>query len=568
MKKTIFTVPIKDFKKRPLSFLSSFLICIVGMYVIFSMLFMQFGARQADIERAENQYHVYLDELTREHIEKIKNLSYVEDVTATPTNNSYTATIKLKNNDPYELKNQCDKIIKDIGLDKTEAYKNNLYYTQYGVLDNWINQDYYSLATSFFFTEILALLIPFIFITIIGLYISIRVKIKREIDEYGILRSFGMKISHLMKIVIFQYSLIFILASTISFVLSAITLKAVSVFTYSNFSDNFLRFGDTLRAKEALIVTVIAYVFFLIVVQGCRKLFKQDINLMLNKTHEVMISYHNRTKKIISSKSGTNTYNKLYLKRSLPQLLTDFLKTCVLFILPLFFIAFSSSVYGMKEQANTTYDYGIFFNAPHKVTEDILDLLKSNDNIERIETTHTYEDGTYGGAHIYCVNGKEEETREFVEGISNDYALLFTDNYHDSIMVINQSVVFSVFYLFQAALLFVSAISISLTDASFYYSKRIKEISIIRALGSTDKELYKLYYPDLFIKFLSFICGIIFSFAIWIKYFGIPYIKPLYIFVVLFIFTITFFVCHLLLCRRHQNKIVYGSLSEKMKEVV
>ena len=568
MKITIFALSVRDVKKRPISFLSSFLICVVGMYIIFSMLFMQFGARQADIERAESQYHIYLEELTQEHIEKIKILPYVENVKATWTNDFYTATIKLKNNDPYELKKQCERIIKDIELDKTEAYKNNLYYTQYGVPDNWINQEYYNLATSFFFIEVLVLLIPFIFITIIGLYISIRVKVKLEINEYGVLRSLGMKIGDLIKIVIFQYSLIFILAGAISFVLSAATLKVISVFTYSNFSDTFLRFGDTLRIKEALIVTVIAYAFFLMAVQGCRKLFKQDINLMLNKTHEVTVSYNNRTKQISQSKSGINTYNKLYLRRSLPQVLTDFLKTGVLFILPLFFIAFSSSVYGMREQATTTYDYGIFFNPPHKVTEDILDMLKSNDNIERIETTHTYEDGTYGGVHIYCINGKEDETKEFVEGISNDHALLFTDNYHDSIMVIKQSGVFSAFYLFQATLLFVSAISISLTDANFYYSKRIKEISIIRALGATDKELYKLYRPDLFIKSLSFVCSTVFSFDIWIKYFGIPYIKPFYVFAVLCVFTIAFFVCHVILCKRHQKKIVFGSLSEKMRKFV
>ena len=96
MKKSIFIVLTKDFKKRPFSFLSSFVIALVGMYIIFSMLFMQFGARQADIQRAENQYHIYLEDLTEEHVDKIKKLPYVDSVSATAINDFYTGNIKLK----------------------------------------------------------------------------------------------------------------------------------------------------------------------------------------------------------------------------------------------------------------------------------------------------------------------------------------------------------------------------------------------------------------------------------------------------------------------------------------
>ncbi len=568
MKKSIFIVLTKDFKKRPFSFLSSFVIALVGMYIIFSMLFMQFGARQADIQRAENQYHIYLEDLTEEHVDKIKKLPYVDSVSATAINDFYTGNIKLKNNDPYELKNYCEKIITDIGLDNTDAYQNNTYYMQYGIPDNWINQEYYSLATSFFLGELLPLLIPFILITVISLYISVKVKLKSEIDEFGTLKTLGLSVNQLMLMISLEYSFLFVFASIFSFIASAITLKLVSVYTYSNFSDSFMRFDDALKIKEAFIIFTISYVIFLIIIQGCRKFLKQNIILMLNKAHEITISYNKRARKKIVAEKGITQYNKLYFKRTFSQLIIDFSKNCILFVLPLFFIAFASSVYGMKDQANTTYDFGIFYNAPHKVTDEVIALIGTNNNIEHIETTYTYEDGSYGGIHIYCFEDKEDETKEFAESVAQKYSLIFTDNYHESIMTINQSSVFSKFYLFQATLLFLSGIVISLADTNFHYIKRTKEISIIKALGLTNQELSKLYLPDFFTKLLSFICSIIFSFAAWIKLFGIPYVKPLYILSTLLTFLVIYCLVHIFLLKHHQNKIAFGILSEKMKEVI
>lgn len=561
-------VAFRDLKQRPMSFLTFFMVCLTGTYIILSMQFMQFGARQADIQRAESKYHVYLSDLQEEHIEKIKILSYVEDVSVSKFDNKYTASIKLKNNDPYLLKSQCDMIIKDIGLDKTEPYKNNIYYTKYGVQDNWINHEYYTLSTSFFYADVLILLLPFIVITIIGAYISVNLKIKSIINEYAALMTMGIKRGHLMRIVIFEYSLIFFSASIISFVLSIITLKIFSSYTYSNFSESFLRFDGTVRIKEAFITILLVYILFLIIVQGCRRLLKQNIIMMLNKTQHISVTYNQKSNEVFASKMGISAYNCLIFKRKITHVFTDCFKTFILFVLPIFFVAFSSSVYGMREQANVRYDYGVFYNPPYEVTDDVLRTFQKYEHIDRVDTVYTYENGSYGGIYIYCVDGKQEEVKVYVERIAEEYTLLFTDNYHDSIMVKKQSKVFSVFYLFQAFILFVSAISISLSDTSFSYSRRGKEISIIRSLGASKKELYRLYHPDMLAKLLSFLCSIIFSFYVWIKFFGMPYISPLYILIVLLIFAVLYFAGHILLCKHHHTKIVSNSLSEQMKEVV
>ena len=73
--KSFLLFPMKDLKKRPLSFLTSFLICMAGMFITFSMLFMQFGAYQAQIKNAEQTYHICLPNLQKDDIEKINNLS-------------------------------------------------------------------------------------------------------------------------------------------------------------------------------------------------------------------------------------------------------------------------------------------------------------------------------------------------------------------------------------------------------------------------------------------------------------------------------------------------------------
>ena len=567
--KSFLLFPMKDLKKRPLSFLTSFLICMAGMFITFSMLFMQFGAYQAQIKNAEQTYHICLPNLQKDDIEKINNLSYVETVSGFQYEGNYTAYIRLKNNDPYELKNQCGKIIKDIDLDKTEAYANNSYYSEYGVQDNWINQEYFDLATTFFYGEVIILILPFILFTIAGFYFSIRIHIKNYIDEYATLRTFGIKVNQLLNIIVFQYSIIFLLANLISLFASFLLLKVISNYTHSTFTDNFLLVDHQIPINESIITIILSYALFLIMVQGCRSLLKQDIKLMLNKSQEYSVSYKKRANCSFSGELGIMRYNTLYMKRSSHSLLTTALKNLILFILPFVFVALSASVYGMREQANTSdYDYGIFYSDPYEVTDEIINHINENDLVKSVETMHSYGDGTYGGAYIYCVDGKEDECKIFIENIAKENLLLFTDNYHNAMLVKKQSNFFSIFYLIQAVILFMASINISLSDANFNYLKRTKEFAIIRSMGLCSQEIFKLYYPELIITFLSFMVSIVFSFSIWTYYFGIPYLKPVYILIILFVFAAIYVIGHLNLCRVHWKKLIYGSLSEKMKEVV
>ena len=69
MKRHYLLYPINDIKSRLISFLPSFLICLAGLYITCSMLFMQYGAYQADLYTAEQKYHICLPNVPYEDIE-------------------------------------------------------------------------------------------------------------------------------------------------------------------------------------------------------------------------------------------------------------------------------------------------------------------------------------------------------------------------------------------------------------------------------------------------------------------------------------------------------------------
>ncbi|MBQ7347696.1 MAG: hypothetical protein IJW55_07040 [Clostridia bacterium] len=569
MKKHYLFYAVEELKRRPFPFLGSFLVCLAGMYITFSMLFMQFGAYRAEVRTAEADYHICLPYLSENDIERIDGLSYVKSVSFVRGKDSYTAYIKVNNNDPYELKNQCDRIIKELGLDQTDAFADNLYYTKYGVQDNWINQQYYRLATDFFYGEVLLIILPLALFTVIGFCLSVRIKIKNNIDEYAALRTLGCGVDRLMKIIILQYSVVFLLAALLSLAASFFTIDRISSYTLSRFTDNFLQIDNQIPITETLVTGLIFYVLFLIMVQGCRKLLKQNIRSMLSKAQEYTAFYGTRAGGRLFEKSGIAAYNQLYVRRSWRYLLAAGLKNFVLFVLPFVFVALSADVYGMRAQADSSdYDYGVFYNDPFEVTDAILARIEENDLVERIEHLHPYDDGTYGGVYIYCKEGKAEDAKAFIETLAKENALSFTDHYHNAIMVREQSKVFSGFYLLQALVLFLAAIQISLFDAGYRYRHRTRELAVLRSMGVCSKELMRVYMSELFVMLLSFLLSIVFSFVIWNLSVGIVYVKPLYILGVLSFFTLIYLLGHLLLCKVHRDKLVNSSLSEKMKEIV
>ena len=104
-------------------------------------------------------------------------------------------------------------------------------------------------------------------------------------------------------------------------------------------------------------------------------------------------------------------------------------------------------------------------------------------------------------------------------------------------------------------------------DAYFNWFKRTKEFAIIYAMGLGQKALCQLYWPELVAAILSFLVSIVCSFAVWIHFFGIPYVKPVFIMLVLSVLTIVYLLGHMLVCEVHRRNLIHDSLSEKMKEV-
>lgn len=570
MKKSVYiTYATRELCKRPTAFLSGFLICFSGLLISITMLFFQYGSYLSQLQASESKYHLRLPELTVQEIEKIQKLPYVESIEGVQTGEYYTGYIHLKNNDPLLLKEQCAKILKDTGIDQTDAYKSNLYYQTYGVQETWLNQEYYDLRTQNFFSNVAFFILPLLLLTAIGTGLAVRLKVKTNLSEYAVMRSYGVKSNDMLRILRMQYTLLYFAASVLSFILGCACSKIFSFFLKSYFTENFLQIEFAVPLGETIFLYVFVYMLILLAIQLCGKLLKTDIVPILNGIHDYTISYVSHSSEKIATAKNINYYNYLYLKRTRYSFSMQILRKSILLILPTFFILQTIVVYGMREQAQLSQqDYSIYSKSPNYVTTEVVDKLLANDFVAEVTPILTYEPGRYSGVQIYCVEGQESAATDFMECIAAKYALQFIDNYHNKAMIIMQSNTFTAFYLFQSALLFISALFIILADERYALLRRTYEFTILRALGVSAAKMKKLYLPEMINALISLEISAIITTVVFALGFGIPYIKPFFIMLLMLILIIVYITAHTYLYNAHLKSILHGSISKKIGDFV
>ena len=564
-----FRYAIREIIKRPGAFITSFLVCLSGMLITMNMLIFQYSAYQSQLELSEEKYHIMLPDLSMSDVEDIQNLDYVTSVVPVKSGDRYLAYIHLKNNDPYTLKAQCQRIISDAGLDSNKAYRENIGYQESGALDNWINNEYFGLATQNFFMTIIPVMLPLVLLTVIGVCLGIRLKMKSCMAEYAVLRSYGYNIDDILQIVSNQYTIVYMIAGVMSFVFSCLTCKAFSFILEHNLSDEFLVIKYAVPIAETIIIYAVTYLFIIIGIQIFRRLFTDDLISPLKGTVDYLISDVSRSSGKFIKAVRIGVYNKLYIIRTRFTAITRIIRKCLILLLPMIFLMQATAIYGMREQAErSTRDYGLYSFMQNYVTEETIHELEAYEFTEKVDPVHPYGDGRYMGVDIYCHINFEETASDIIRTIAGNRGLQFVDDYHDNMMVIRQSNSFTLFYSLEAAILFASALIIIISEEKYLLDCRTHELNIIRAMGLPDDKMKWLYVPEYLNSAVGLVLSSILISVLFIRLRLIPYMKPLFM-VTLFIgFAVVYFAAHFILYRSHQRRLSKKTISDVMGEII
>ncbi len=570
MKSFYLTYGIRELKKRPMAFASGFLACLCGMLVTFSMLFMQYGAYTADVRLAEEKYHICLPYLTEEDIANINGLSYVKEVYSKKDGDTLTAYIRVEDNDPYRLKDRCDDIIRQTGIGKKPEYLNNTYYHMYGPQDNWINTEYYKLVTDNFFLRIAPFICLLSLLTALAVFVSVRLKVKTNAAEYAAMRSYGYGTRRLINLIRAQYTAVFHVAALIALGLAAALLKlleyALEAFKYA---DNFQQFDFVAPLAETAIVYIFTYALTMLFIGFCRPILSGNICSMLNgavSERTARLSKGRSKKDFVTG--GMGKYNFVYTRRYGKAFAARILKKCVLLILPVLFVFLAVGIYGMRAQAqNAKRDFGIHSGGRNYVTDNIVEEVETIVGVESVTVYNSYGNGTHNGMNIFCADGAEEQLSQLLSDLADRYGLLFTDEYHDSALVIKQSNMFTAFFMTEAFVLFAAALSLSLADAEYSLRRRTREIAVIKALGADEKQLARIYAPDVVVAAISFLTASLAVVAVGMLSVGMPYFKPLFAAAFWIAFAVLYLGGHCLVCARHKKRITERSIIVNINDV-
>ncbi len=560
-KRSKFKLLYKEIHRRPLSFLPFLIMCFSSLFILYSLLFFLYGDYLSELRISESRYHILLPELNDKQVDEIMDLPYVQSVEPFRYGDSVTAYIRLKDNDPLMLYENCSRVIKDIGLEKTPAYRNNVIYQTSGPMDNWINREYYNLATTSFFMRSLGLTsLCMVFVVMYMIYAIIN-KVRSDYSEYSTLRSLGYRRIDIYRYISGQYLILYVGGSALALLLSLGIYKLLSVLLKWFFTDDYLQLDFAFPTKEVLFWFLTGAFLLLIGSTVVMLLFKQDIMDGISGKIDYTISFVKATSKRFVRHTSIANYNLLRAWRCRMSILGRILKKTVLLILPIFFLIMTIMLYGMREMSEYDRDFGIFSLAPNYVTEEIADEVSSLSGVERAELRIDYGEGNYGQLLIYAEEGREPEIERTIEAIANANYLQYYNDFRDKIMNVAQSNIFTIYYLMQTVILLFASVMTMMSEEIYHLHRRKPEIAVLNSLGLLNS-FWELFFVEIFTIIVSILLSAILTTTINVTMLGVSYLRVGFIILAVLCFFSMFLFPHILLFHKTYNKTEKTSITE------
>ena len=562
MKKiSLFSLSFQEMRRRSLSFLPFFIMCISGLFILYSLLFFEYGNHLYELRTSQSRYHILLPKLNDKQVDEIRDLPYVQSVEPFRYGDSITAYIKLKDNDPLKLYEYCERTIKDVGLDKTPAYRNNVIYQTSGPMENWINGAYYDLATTPFIMRSLGLTSLCMMFVVLYMISAIINKVRSDYSEYSTLRSLGYRKIDIYRYLSRQYLILYVGGSIIALLLSLGIYKLLSVLLKRIFTDDYLQLDFAFPAKEVGFWFLTGAFLLLLGSTVVMLLFKRDIMDGISGRIDESISFVKATSIRFIRRISIGQYNLLRAWRCRVSILGRIVKKTVLLILPIFFLIMTIMLYGMREQAEFDRDFGLFSLAPNYVTEEIADAVSSLDGVERTELRIDYGEGNYGQLLIYAEEGREPDIEREIEAIANAYYLQYYNDYRNKIMNVEQSDIFTIYYLMQTIVLLFASVMTMVSEEIYHLHRRKPEIAVLKSLGLLNS-YWELFSVEIITIMISMILSGILTATINVVMLGVSYLRIGFIILAVLCFFALYLLPHILLFRKTYHKTEETSITE------
>lgn len=519
------TYALRELCRRPAAFLGGFLCCFAGLLIALNMLFMQYGSYLAEIDRTAADGHLQLPGLTQAEVESIAKLPYVRSAEARWTGKSYTAHILLVDGDPARLREDCDRILRDTGLINSPLCVGNTYYEMYGPMPNWINRDYTDAATAVFGLQVLPLML------VLGLFVAFSIgsaagiKLSEDAADYAAMGSFGMSAGKICRLLLTQYTLLFLVASALALPTAALIFLAFSRFLAGHFTIDYWQLRFAIPIPETL-------GFILILWGMSTAAVALTVHRHLRRASRRRDGVGDDAPLAVASllRGGLKRYPLLHLLRNGRASISAMLRQTALLCLPLFFVLLAIFAYGVRTQAELTdCTFSLHMGEIPLRAERCAEIV-ALPGVERTELLHPYHDGSYGGIRIWCADGDADALRPVMEAMASADGLLFVDHPREDQLVTLQSDVNTIFYLLEAALLYLGALAVLAAEQYAALRRRRGEFAALLAMGSHHRQLDVFCRPTMIIAAVSLLISLAASACLILLFTeGSFYLRPLFI---------------------------------------
>ena len=509
----------KEIKKRPMEFFPILLISLSVFILIFNMIIFYESQRRTDISYYKLDFEVKLREMPDETAEYIKSLPYVKKVRKV---NDYILNIGFEppyNQSADSIYKAFDRLILDIDLwQYPHYYGYKEIYMQYGFtafsiesfFSTWFNIPYINSLNSAPMVSAPMLIIIFTGAAAMAAAAALvfNLKLKKNINEYAMLRSLGMTVPDIIKINVFQGIGIMLLCVPFAVGISAAVMKAVCEASHNLYPE--------IKDNTPLIYTLpVIYIFitvFIITIFSstalllvCRLYDKKTVIELINGMGISEIPYVEKSSDKFEKTKDFSCYGKIYRKRTRGTVMTTNILYVSMLILPLIF------VYGifycinhlfdgyLSPEPKPAYSLSVPYNGQNNVIpESIIEKIRGLDAVTKI-----LKNAECSSADIFTQKGREKEIILLIEDIAeidNDYisiyeqrvyseGLIGTNLYVTTIKSAAVDIFICFFFAAQILFLFVSAALIISSVNNFNINKRRSEFAVIRALGETRENI-------------------------------------------------------------------------------
>jgi|GEM_PF-2902101 len=561
---SVFQLSLTEMRRRPAAFLPFFLLCVSGLFILYSLLFFQYGCWLSELRISQSRYHVLLPQLTDRQAEEIGALPYVQSAVPFRYGDSVTAYIKLRDNDPEKLRAYCVRIIRDVGLDQTPAYRDNVIFQTSGPMDNWINREYCELAATPFFMRSLSLT-ALCMASVVGYMLcAMAGKVRADGREYGTLRALGFRRIDICRCLAGQYLSLYALGSFAAIPLSLGVYRLLSVLLKQLFTDNYLQLDFAFPAKEVLFWLPIGALLLLLGTAVVTRLVKREPKDGIAGSAEASLSFVKVSDRRFVRRPSAAHCNLLRAWRCRTSTLWRIVKKAFLLLLPAFFLILAIMLYGMREMSEYDRDFGLFSLAPNYITEEIAQAAAALDGVERTEKRVDYGEGNYGQLLIYAEEGRQAEIERAVEALANAHYLQFYNDYRNKIMNVEQSDIFTVYYLAQAAVLLLASVVTMRAEEAYHLRRRRPEMAVMKSMGLCNS-CRELFSAEILTLLLSALLSGIAAAAAHAALPGASWLRPGFLIAAALVFLALFLLPHAALYRKTRRSLARANLIEWME---